>query len=458
MRKKNNNFYLFLIILSFFIISVGYAVINRTLTINGNSEVKQNTWDIHFENIQVITGSVASVKIPTIDNTKLSIDFSFNLDLPGDFYEFTVDVKNAGTIDAMIDSINKTPELTETQQKYLNYVIEYQSGELVKTKQVVKAGELVRLKVRVEYRTDITEFDLPTTTQNLNLGFVVNYVQADSTGIVVENNGIKITPISYGSVDAIGTVVTIGDQQFYTIGTDGDNVKLLSMYNLHVGNYFGHIDETNLVSFNKQGINVNNLNYINSDYVVSKLAGEVVLPDGIGLYSLPSSTQKQNSLAKGFISTGYPYIGVTQFSSSSQKGTKYSDYSGSIVESYVNNYRNILEVEYGLDVVEARLITKEELTNENIRCVESNSKCNAAPTFIYSTSYWVGTAYNENKIFAVTSSGNLYNYYYSEEESLGVRPVIVIPKEDIVVDVVKPTANGSLDEKGTVVKKGKEQF
>ena len=31
-----------------------------------------------------------------------------------------------------------------------------------------------------------------------------------------------------GDINEIGTIVTIGDQQFYTIGTEGDNVKLLS--------------------------------------------------------------------------------------------------------------------------------------------------------------------------------------------------------------------------------------
>ena len=121
MRRKSKNFYILFILIVLFGVSVGYAAMSRALTINGNSEVKQNTWDIHFENVQIKKGSVTATKEPTLENSNTSVNFSFMLDLPGDYYEFTVDAVNRGTIDAMIDSITKTPELTTEQEKYLNY-------------------------------------------------------------------------------------------------------------------------------------------------------------------------------------------------------------------------------------------------------------------------------------------------------------------------------------------------
>ena len=51
---------------------------------------------------------------------KLNINFDVSLALPGDFYQFTFEVVNDGTIGAMVDSIVKTPELTEEQKKYIN--------------------------------------------------------------------------------------------------------------------------------------------------------------------------------------------------------------------------------------------------------------------------------------------------------------------------------------------------
>ena len=48
--KTNKNKFWVLILTLFLCLSIGYAAISRTLSITGNSEVKQNTWDIHFEN------------------------------------------------------------------------------------------------------------------------------------------------------------------------------------------------------------------------------------------------------------------------------------------------------------------------------------------------------------------------------------------------------------------------
>ena len=51
MKRYNKKFYIVLIILILFGVSIGYSAINRTLNITGNSEIKQNTWDLHFQNV-----------------------------------------------------------------------------------------------------------------------------------------------------------------------------------------------------------------------------------------------------------------------------------------------------------------------------------------------------------------------------------------------------------------------
>ena len=203
---------------------------------------------------------------------------------------------------------------------------------------------------------------------------------------------VEIKPVANGSLDDIGTIVTIGDQQFYTIGTEGDNVKLLSKYNLHVGNQY---DDDNRV------------------------------------VALASPTGKQSEDAIGYFvgfSADNPIIGVTAFSSSSQKGTNYSDYNGSIVEGYVNNYKTILENDYDVDIVEARLITKDELECEDIGCESSNYTCNDAPSWIYSTTYWSGSASDTYSVWYVHSNGFFHGGSYYNDDYLGVRPVIIISK------------------------------
>ena len=394
MKNKNKNIYIVLIILVLCCVSIGYAAMNRTLNISGSSNVSKNTWDLHFENIKITNGSVEA-DAPTIDNTNLVVNFNFFLNLPGDFYEFTVEVHNDGSIDAMIDSITKTPILTAAQQKYMNYIIEYQNGEQIASKQLVKSNEFVRFKVRVEYRSDVQEADMPTTNETLNLGFTVNYVQSDGTATSVKDNGVLnsgVKPVANGSLDAVGTIVTIGDQQFYTIGTEGDNVKLLSMYNLYVGNECTS-SSSSCTSYGSE------------------------------------ATGKQDSTMLGYVSGQTNRKGTTAFSSSSQKGTYYSSYNGSIVERYVNEYKGILEgEEYGIDVVEARLITKEELESEDIGCDSFNETCSDAPSWIYSTSYWSGSAYAPDNVWIVYSYGSFDFSTYNYNHAFGVRPVIVISK------------------------------
>ena len=387
MNKRSSKKYPIILIILLLGITIGYAALNSTLNINGRSNISKNTWDLYFDNVVVKDGSVEAIKLPTIENNT-TVDFEVELELPGDFYEFTVDVVNNGTIDAMIESINKEPNLTTTQQKYLNYTIEYQNGEQIASKQLVSTNSFVRLKVRVEYKKDLTASDLPQNTETLNLGFSLNYVQSDGSGISVNNNGIKVKPVASGDINEIGTIVTIGDQHFYTIGTEGDNVKLLAMYNLYVGGEFNY-DTPGWTAYGSE------------------------------------ATGKQDSTMLGYVEDQSVNKGTTVFSDNS------TSYTGSIVEGYVNAYKDILEgEEYGVPVVEARLITKEELTSNDIGC--DILSCENAPSFIYSISYWSGSTGDYDFVWVVYSLGifNQDNYY--NDEFLGVRPVIVIPKSYIV--------------------------
>ena len=191
MNLKNKKFlYIILtvIVISIFTLTVVYAALSTQLTINGNADVVGSTWDVHLENPVVTSGSVSDT-LPTITNSS-NATFNATLNVPGDFYEFTIDVVNDGSIDAMIDSVVKTPELTAEQSKYFNYDITYHSGESITSKQLVKSGSFVRLKVRLEYKKNLTTSDLPTANVSLSLGCTLVYSQADNNGVDVDNNGI----------------------------------------------------------------------------------------------------------------------------------------------------------------------------------------------------------------------------------------------------------------------------
>lgn len=389
MKKISRNKNIILIILILFGISIGYAFLNKTLEIKGNSEVKKTTWDIHFENVIVKEGSVEPIKKPTIDNTRHSVDFSFELNLPGDFFEFTVDIANVGTMSAMIDSIVKTPELTAEQKKYLKYTIEYPSSVQIAPKDVIMFNSFMRIKVRVEYRTDISENDLPTSYESLNLGFVINFVQAEYNE---DSEPEPIKAIAHGDINEIGTVVTIGEEQFYTVGVHGDLVNLLAMYNLEVGNKLD------------SAFNVLPINY---------------------------PTGKQSMFATGFNFDDFSKtVGVTAFSNNRIHGTTNSEYVGSIVYNYIYDYEEYLAENYkGLNIYEVRLISVNELTSSKIGCSTTELSCSDAPSFIYSTSYWTCTSYGNDYIWAVYSIAGFDMAYYSIETDLGVRPLVSLYKD-----------------------------
>ena len=173
-----------LLVLLLLLVTIGYAYLSTTLSINGTSKIQDASWDIHFENVKVTTGSV-SAPAPVIDTAKTTVTYNVTLSKPGDFYEFTIDAKNAGTIDAMIDTVTSTlnNSTVTTLPSYLNYSVTYLDGSEILYKHELKQKDSVTYKVRVEFKKDITASDLPTTEQNLSLSFNVTYIQADETAI-----------------------------------------------------------------------------------------------------------------------------------------------------------------------------------------------------------------------------------------------------------------------------------
>ena len=388
--RKTLSLVLCLILVCVFTLTIAYSALSAVLTINGNARVSAANWDIYLNNPRVTSGS-ATTNVPEI-KTSSTLEFETTLNMPGDFYEFVVDVVNGGDIDAMIENVVKTPDLTAEQAKFLKYEVSYQNGEAITTKQLLAKDTTMPIKVRIEYRKDLNNTDLPTGQVVLDLALTLEYVQSDGTGNSVTNNGM-IKPVANGDINEIGTIVTIGSEQFYVIGSEGNNVKLLAMYNLYVGGYYDH------------------KNYR-------------IVPYG------NDATGIQDSTMKG-INSGSGTFGVTYYSEEEFQGeTRYS-YNGSIVEMYVNNYVDILENRFNVEIEESRLITKEELKDENtFGCVFEEYCTNTKYPWIYSTSYWTcsKTDYSSIDIAVMYNSGFFYDDYDSGPV-FGVRPVIFISKD-----------------------------
>ena len=388
--RKTLYIILSIVLISIFSLTIVYAALSVTLNITGSTEVTASNWNIHLANPEVKSGSVNS-NVPTISGNNLS--FSVNLATPGDYYEFTVDVVNGGSIDAMIDSVVKTPELTSEQAKYIKYEITYENGESINTNQTIKSGTSTPIKVRVEYRKDISASDLPSTATELSLKLTLIYVQSDGTGSEITNNGAveSLVTVVSGDGTQVGNEVCIKNECFYVISSTDSTVTMLSKYNLYVGGEYN--------------------------------SGWTAYGD--------EATGIQDSTMLGYVSGQTIRKGTTKFSNTNYWSSTVSSYptyvydSNSTLYSYVENYKTYLST-LGVTPTEARLITKEEL--EGLGCIVSSGSCSGAPSWVYSTTYWSGSANSSNFVWLVSGNGSFGNNFFSIDCNYGCRPVITISR------------------------------
>ena len=381
-----------IVLICVFTLSIAYAALSVTLNIQGSAQVTSADWNIHFANPVVTNGSVTT-NVPTLLNAT-TVNFNTTLSMPGDFYEFTIDIVNEGSIDAVIDGINKTPELTSEQAKYLKYEVSYSDGSSVSEQKSLLKKSTDTVKVRIEFRKDISSSDLPTSQVVLDLSLSFNYLQSDNSG---GSGGLSSPHVSAdGDINEIGTVVTIGTEQFYTIGTEGENVKLLSMYNLHVGN--------KVTKFAWSG-------------TVDPTYEPIADPTGI-----------QDSTALGYYTAAsLPFFGTFSYPSYDFTGDVVT-YEGSQAKIYVDNYKTYLET-FDVIIVDARIISYDELVDPNTFACEEYGECNSNYPWITSTSYWTSTINPDDEWSQMAmDNGYLASVPHMFEYECGARPVIVIPK------------------------------
>ena len=173
-RKFKDHKILYIFIL-FLFIGVGYAALTTSLSINGITNVATNSWNIHFANLQVKSGSVEGNPAASIQSGNMSISYGAILAQPGDYYEFSVDVKNEGTLPGKVSIVN----LTGNNTSYLNTSYAYSNGSSIQVGDILNAGKSKKLKIKAWIPDDIDTSLLPTTDTPITLTFNLQYVQSE---------------------------------------------------------------------------------------------------------------------------------------------------------------------------------------------------------------------------------------------------------------------------------------
>ena len=206
-KKKSQISVLLLILLG---LSIGFAALATTLKINGSTTITKNTWNIYWDNIanqDGVTPTTSEIVSEDANHPNNIVTFEVTFDKPGDYYEFTVDAVNAGTLDAEILSIEKKyndtviPEEEDPEHRvvpaYLKYEVTYADGSAIAIgNKLAKAPNPTAVppvyttktyKIRVEYDKDaVTNADINNQVGNVTheFSFKVDYGQAIETPVI----------------------------------------------------------------------------------------------------------------------------------------------------------------------------------------------------------------------------------------------------------------------------------
>ena len=457
--KKTTILYILLAFtICFFFSTTAYSAINGTLTVKGEAYARREA-DVRITGFRLATSNKATSSYEEFGKNHIVTEVDL-LDSSSSI-TYYVEITNYGSVDVGIFDITGLPSVVNYSIKDYN-LHDKICDDTGKCNNFIKKTYEITLSTnstymgQVQLNFDFRTYHTVTYTDIENKGYPTEVIDGGTLKIPFQEdlkrvqflynnreilfyktvtNGQIITlsnitkdievkikeqaaKLVNGSINTVGSEICIGEECFYIISSDTDSVTMLAKYNLYVGGYYNN----GYIYYGDEATGMQDENMLG-------VAGKNV---GININQ-----------------------GVTYFSSDTQKGTNYNDYNGSIVESHINNFKTVLESEFGVDVIEARLITQEELMDpETFACVKGNGRdsCKDSPySWIYSTAYWLGTYHNTTTISVVTQNAMIGLATYDNGFSYGVRPVIEIDVDEIYVQSGARLVNGSLDTIGSEV-------
>ena len=418
-KKKNKIFLLVILLLG---LSIGFAALATTLKINGSATITKNTWNIYWDNIAnedgVTPETETIIESEDANHPNNIVTFEVEFDKPGDYYEFTVDAVNAGTLDAEILSIEKKynntliPAVEDPEHRvvpaYLKYEVTYADDTLPTIGDgLAKAQDLTSnppvyttktYKIRVEYDRDaVTNADINNQVGNVTheFSFKVDYGQATGSS----SNQASYTIVS-GDIDTPGSEVCLGEECFYVVGNEGANkVKLFAKYPIKTAEKYVNDED-----FNRQYNS-----YTSEDGM--KFSNEAYWFDNDEYQIKPKYSQVD--IFETYGETHYVYD------------------ENSLLYPHVSNYAQILSNQ-GFDVT-ARLISLKELTDfyacdvsyDNFSCSGPNGNNDVSNNI----AIWLGNEEELTYIWMYSAGGGAgTNYDIWWNNGLAVRPLVIIDK------------------------------
>ena len=163
--------------------SIGFAAFTQQLNINGTATVEPASWEVKFDTTNTAATLAQGSVTPTTNTiSDTAYTFAFTLAKPGDFFEADLTVVNAGTINAVLNSIRMSG-VDSNNSAYLSYTLSYNgtnyTSDNTSLSIPLNANATAPVKIRVEYLLPAQSSQLPTTQQNVTIAGSLGYSSAD---------------------------------------------------------------------------------------------------------------------------------------------------------------------------------------------------------------------------------------------------------------------------------------
>lgn len=228
MDRKKSKITLVLII-TVLIISLGYAALSTVFKINSTIGIGKIDFNIIFDNVVEVATTATVVESAHIsDDKNKEISFNVNFTELDQYYTFTTDIKNEGTIPGKIKTIDITG-ISDSMKKLIEYDITYtSSGKKVKIGDHIKGNTTknITIKVYSSLSDDVTNQDLPAEGTVITPTLTINYEHAKTSdieggAIAKMINGVHFMPTA--NIDFTKQATSDDPEGIYRLdGTEND--------------------------------------------------------------------------------------------------------------------------------------------------------------------------------------------------------------------------------------------
>ena len=239
--------------------------------------------------------------------------------------------------------------------------------------------------------------------------------------VASELSASKPCTIVSGDGTIVGDEIACGTEHFYVMSNDGSNITMLAKYNLKVGRIYTTWNDYTEIPATEE-------NYGLQDIEMRGYADSILPFKGTIAFSASRYWTNTPDVYGGHLLEEY--------------GTDYPVYvydENSNLYQHIENYKTYLRGN-GVSSASVSIMSYEQAVSlgcdpETWACISGEIygevASGTAPSWVYSTNYWLGSANSSSSVWYVDFRGGFYYYDYHFGDSFLVRPVVTISVNEI---------------------------